>query len=325
MDKHSLTLGLFLLLVGKGWAQQNQVLYTTEKFPASSITQVDVQTGGGQITISGDATSEASVEVFLHANNKADARTTDEVTALFKKEYDFSLAVQNGTLKVSAKRKNGLRGNQSLSVSFHIVVPEKVNTKLLTGGGSIKLERLAGTQSFKTGGGSLQFGSINGIINGETGGGSITAMNCKGTLNLVTGGGSIALEKLSGTIDIRTGGGSIKGSQLTGTLATNTGGGSVELKDLACELAVNTGGGSISASLAKTSGPISLKTGAGSINVKLPAGGGYDVDLRGSRVNATNLRNFSGSQKKDELKGQVNGGGVALTASTGSGTVNVSF
>ncbi|SEK22267.1 DUF4097 family beta strand repeat-containing protein [Parapedobacter koreensis] len=325
MYKRSLTLGFFILLLTNSWAQQDQVLFTTEKFPANSIRQVDVVTGGGQITISGSATNEASVEVFLRANNRAGERSPEELTARFKKEYDFELAVQNGTLKAYAKRKNGLRGNQSLSVSFNIVVPEKADTKLHTGGGSIKLERLAGTQSFKTGGGSLQFSGIKGIIDGETGGGSIAATDCEGTLKIVTGGGSFDLENLSGTIDIRTGGGSIKGTQLAGTLTSNTGGGSIQLTDLACELDVNTGGGSISASLVKTSGPISLKTGAGSINVELPTNGGYDVDLRGSRVNTKNLRNFSGSQKKDELRGQVNGGGVALTASTGSGSVNVSF
>lgn len=326
MYKHLLTVGFIVLLWGDNWAQQGDVLYTTEKFSSSHIKKVDVSTSGGQITISGQAGDEASVEVLLRRNGRNQSHAQDEVKALFEKEYDLTVATRNGTLIVKAERKSRLRrGDNALSVSFNIKVPSKVDTKLLTGGGSIKIDRLEGHLAFKTGGGSLYLNALRGVIDGESGGGSITVSDSEGTIGMVTGGGSIKLNDLSGSINIRTGGGSIKGSQLAGTLTTRTGGGSIQLTDLACELDVNTGGGSIAAWLKEASNPISLKTGAGSIDVVLPADKGYDVDLRGSRVNTKNLRNFSGSQKKKEMKGQVNGGGIALAASTGSGTITVSF
>ena len=324
MHRLSLSLG-FILLLTSCWAQQDKVLFKTENFPSNSIKQVEVNTPGGQITVTGGAGSEATVEVFLNPNgNRRETRSTD-LASIFAEEYDLTLSVQNGTLTAKAERKGRQHGNNPLSVSFNIVVPSKVDTRLQTAGGSIHLKQLDGSQSFKTAGGSLHLDGLSGIINGETAGGSITASDSKGSIDIVSAGGSIKLDNLSGTLNVRTAGGSIKGEKLSGTLTASTGGGSVELNDLSCALDANTGGGSISASLKTVSEHVNIKTGAGSINLQVPADQGYDVDLRGTRVNANNLRNFSGSQKKEAVKGQVNGGGVALTASTGSGSVNVSL
>ena len=67
-----------------------------------------------------------------------------------------------------------------------------------------------------------------------------------------------------------------------------------------------------------------LKTSGGNVNITVPKGLGLNLDLHGSRVR-TQLENFSGSMKDDDVEGTINGGGPMLSARTSGGSVRVSF
>ncbi|MCL7988108.1 DUF4097 domain-containing protein [Sphingobacterium sp. lm-10] len=304
-------------------AQQKNLSYTQKKFSASSIKSLDASTVGGSIRVEGTS-GEASVDVILNPNGNKLLSGNGDLKSLFEKEYDLELGMKGGTLVAKVKRKSGRSGNNPLSVSYIIHVPTKVTSQVKTAGGSISMSNLTGDQNFATSGGSLTLTSLNGNINGRTSGGSITAKSSKGTIQISTSGGSITMEQLNGTIVAKTSGGSITGKQVVGKLDASTSGGSIKLENSEGDIQAATSGGSVTASLTKITNPVRLSTSAGSINLSLPKGG-YDLDLSGNKVNIDNLQNFSGSTKRDKVKGSVNGGGHSVTATTSAGSVNLNW
>lgn len=313
---------ILLLLFTSVSAQQKEVTLVNKKFTASSIKNLEVQTSGGSIRVNGDAGSEASVEIILNPNGNS-RKSGKDLKTIFEEEYDLDLDVRSGKLIAKATRKSS-KGNNPLSVSFRISVPAKTATQLKTSGGSIALSNLEGDQDFATSGGSLSIENLKGNITGKTSGGSIKATDCLGKLTLATSGGSLQLQRLSGNITATTSGGSITANQIVGTLDARTSGGSIRLDDSEGAISASTSGGSITASLNKVTNPLQLKTSAGSIRLTLPKGG-YNLDLRGTRVNADRIDNFSGSVKKEAINGSINGGGYAIAASTSGGTVSLSW
>lgn len=299
-------------------------LYTKKSYPTASIKNVKASTSGGSISVTGDANQEAVLEMYVKPNNNR-RLSEDEIQKILDRDYEITLERQGNTLVAIAKRKNGLSGRNAVNVSFVVHTGNNVATDLSTSGGSIQLVGLAGNQNFKTSGGSLKVQNLKGNINGSTSGGSIQASNSEGTIALKTSGGAISLDGLKGDINVSTSGGSISGNSIDGTLSAKTSGGSINLKDLTCKVNASTSGGSVTAELNELVGDLQLSTSAGGINLTIPKNVGANLNLRGSRVNANNLSNFSGTNNKGNLSGTINGGGMEIQASTSAGSVDLNF
>jgi DUF4097 and DUF4098 domain-containing protein YvlB len=71
---------------------------------------------------------------------------------------------------------------------------------------------------------------------------------------------------------------------------------------------------------------VKLNTSAGHIDLSMPQQKGFNLNLKGNRVNTilTNS-NFEGSKDKDRVEGKINGGGALVQAYASSGSVNVKF
>lgn len=300
------------------------ILLTSKSYPVSSIKALEVATSGGSIQVTGDASGEAVLEMYVRSGNNRNL-SKSEIEEVLERDYEISIEERNGTLEAIAKRKNNTNWKNSISISFKIRTGNKVSTELNTSGGSIQLYALNGVQNFKTSGGSLTIENVEGQVHGRTSGGSIKALNSMGSIDLSTSGGSIRLEDLSGDIKASTSGGSIKGSSIKGSLYASTSGGSVNLDDLSCAVRASTSGGSVTAHLTDMPGDVALSTSAGSVNLQIPANAQANLDLKGMKVNADRLTNFNGSNSKGKLVGSINGGGVQVTASTSAGSVNLSF
>lgn len=293
---------VLLFIVNHAIGQQ---MVKKETFDLNKIKELVVNTSGGQIKVDGTKTGSASVEVWV-SRNGARLSSSDNLEALLREHFDVNIELQAGKLSASAKRKNGQRGNNPLTVAFHVVVPQNINTNLQTAGGSINLNALNGVQNFQTSGGSLNLKTISGQINGQTAGGSINATDCDGTIQLTTSGGSINLDQVTGKIAISTSGGSINGKKLSGSIQGQT------------------SGGSITMDMQNVSDNIALSTAGGSVRINVPQGS-YNVDLNGSRVTLPSSANFSGTSKKTFAKGTINGGGKKISGSTSGGSVSLDF
>ncbi|MGV3561338.1 DUF4097 family beta strand repeat-containing protein [Larkinella arboricola] len=337
-----LTLLGALSLTVTGFAQnRDETPYDTKNF-SGNLNTVRVETSGGSISVEGNQSSGVKVEMYVRGNNWPDNKLSKEEIEERLKDYDIKMAVENNTVVATAKRKRneGRDWKRSLSIAFKVYTPKNFATDLHTSGGSIRISNLVGSQNFATSGGSLHLTAVEGLVKGRTSGGSIHLERCRkdidlatsggsihakdsdGNLDLRTSGGSVDLSNLSGRINARTSGGSIKGDGVKGELMAGTSGGSVRLSGISGSVEASTSGGGMDVEITKLGEYVRLSGGPGSVHVKMPLDQGIDLDLSGNRVDIP-LSKFDGTVEKDRVRGRLNGGGVPVRISAGSGSVYV--
>lgn len=319
--------------------------YMTKSLSGESLQKVNVETSGGSISVSGVAASEARIEVYVRPNNgrNESSLSKEEIQKRLDDDYTLEVTISGGQLNAIAKQRRDFNNwKKALSISFRIYVPQNMNTKLRTSGGSISLKNLAGSQDFSTSGGSLNVEKLSGQVSGRTSGGSISvidskdeidlstsggsieARNCEGTLDLSTSGGSLRLKDLKGNIKAKTSGGSVDGDNIEGELYAHTSGGSVDLSDLSCSVETSTSGGNIDVSIKQLGKFVRIDNSGGNISLQLPKDKGVNLDLRGNKIKVDALTNFSGSKEDDSLDGTLNGGGIPVKVRAGSGRITLS-
>lgn len=325
-------------------AQDYKTPFSTKEFSASAIKSVESTTSGGNISVSGTATGQATVEIYIQPGNSRKNLSKDEIQKKLNEDYDLRVEMEGSKLVAIAKpKKRNMNWNDALSISFKITVAKATNTVLTTSGGNVSLNNLNGTQDFTTSGGNLNIDQVGGKLKGRTSGGNINVKNasdyldlttsggnidaesCNGEIKLSTSGGNVSLNQLKGNIDATTSGGNVKGGSISGELEAHTSGGSVRLDGLACSLSASTSGGSIDIAIVEPVKFVKLSNSGGNIALSLPAGKGYDLRLSGSKIKTENFANFKGDIEEDEIDGTINGGGVAVTVRASSGRVSVSM
>ncbi len=319
--------------------------FLVKSFANGSVTNVEAQTSGGSIHVSGADNGEIRVEVYIQSNNgRPFELSKEEIQKRLDEDYELNISLNNNKLIAIAKSKDRmLNWKRSLSVSFKIFVPRQVSTNLSTSGGSIHLANLSGTEDFETSGGSLHIDYLNGKITGRTSGGSIhvnhskddidlttsggsiEANNCDGKIKLNTSGGSLKLEALKGTITATTSGGSVHGNDIDGELATHTSGGGITLEQISGSLDASTSGGSINVEMKELGKYVKLRNSGGHIDLQIPKDKGLDLKLYGENIKTDVLNNFSGSIDKNKIDGKLNGGGIPVTIDAGGGRLYLSF
>lgn len=336
--KQVLLFMLATIVTISAWAQDEEP-YMVQSF--NGVKRVKAQTSGGNISVTGQEGNSAKVEVFIRSNYNSRRLSDAEIKDKLK-DYQLRIEVEGDELVLVAKRKISGWSNDGLSISFRITSPKSVSTELVTSGGNISLQNLVGKQEFKTSGGNLVVRDLQGDIAGKTSGGNITAerlsdkvrlttsggnltaVASKGNLVLSTSGGNVQLEDLSGTIDATTSGGTVKGNRLSGVIDANTSGGNVVMDRISGSIIAGTSGGNVKVYMEKVDQYVKLSNSGGGIDLDLPDGKGYTLDLRGDKITTSILRNFSGSTSEGKMNGTLNGGGSQITASN-SGRINLSF
>ncbi len=313
--------------------------FLTRNFPASNIKEVVSETSGGSISITGNASSQAVVEVFVKHNSWSD----DKIKQTLEESYNLDIKVENGKLYVMAQRKDKTKNwsESGLNISFQISVPNQVSSQLQTSGGSIQLANLSGTQAFKTSGGSLFIENVSGDIAGKTSGGSIsisgskenislttsggsiTAKDCSGKIALKTSGGTLSLTNLNGEIDANTSGGSITAKSISGTLKTGTSGGSVNVSEMSGNIEAKTSGGSMNVEMKSVDQYVKLSTN-GNLNLTLPGNKGYNLKAKANKVETSGMKDFRGNTETKSIEGTVGNGGPTIEVKS-SQKANISF
>jgi len=329
-----------LQLSTKAQDKWNKEPYMTKSLSSESIKDIEAQTSGGSISVSGVNVSEAKIEIYVSANNNRNELTKEEIQQRLNEMYNLTISVANNKLIATAKSKERITDwKKALNISFKIFVPKNVSTDLSTSGGSISLSNVSGNQNFSTSGGSLNVDNVSGKVDGRTSGGSINlenskdeielttsggsinAKNCDGKLRLSTSGGSLDLKDLKGDIRATTSGGSVVGRNVEGELIAHTSGGSIHLSDLSCSLETSTSGGNIDVSIRQLGKYVKISNSAGNIDLELPKGKGMNLDLSGDKIKTDHLDNFNGKVDDDEVNGKLNGGGVTVKVDAGSGRI----
>jgi hypothetical protein len=304
--KYILAAGLLAAALGLRAQGPGDKPYQVKSFPADGFKSLRMLTSGGNVTVAGQSSGEARIEMYVRGNDSRDALSDAEIKERLEKYYEVDISKNANTVNATAKRKQGIEWSQenALSISFKAYVPTGVTTDLKTSGGNVSLENLNGEQQ------------------AATSGGNINVKDLKGNANVRTSGGNINIDRFSGNLDAITSGGNISAEDAKGGLKLRTSGGNLRLAAVSGNLEAQTSGGNIDARITELGERISLTTSAGDVDVKMPLDKGMDLDLKGSQVKI-NMKNFKGVVEEDRVQGKLNGGGVPVTISTSGGDVHV--
>jgi DUF4097 and DUF4098 domain-containing protein YvlB len=291
---------------------------------------------GGQLVVEVD---RGSIQVKTADREVVDVEITRRVDAAqakaekILKDHVITISQDSNTVSIHAKY-NGEKlsswfgkGND-LRVQYLITVPHHTDVDLKTAGGRIEVAELTGKVQAQTSGGSLDLEKIEGPVSAHTSGGSITVAGCKGKVDIATSGGSLHLSDIQGDVNAHTSGGSIHADNLAGQSVLKTSGGSIKMSGIKGQTQATTSGGSITARLLdQPPGDCSFKTSGGSITITLNEKVAVDVDAHTSAGKVSSdfpvATVVQGEQKKNELRGKINGGGPLITAHTSAGSVHL--
>src|SRR5215470_11100589 len=138
-----------------------------------------------------------------------------------------------------------------------------------------------GDLQVNTGDGAVEASAISGTVNVHTGDGAVKANSLSGAIDLHTSDGGITVDTLKGDIRLRTGDGSIEARDLDGKVEADSGDGHIRLEGRFQALDVKTGDGSVNTSVqsgSKMTTGWSLRTGDGSVDIRLPSDFQADID-----------------------------------------------
>lgn len=139
-----------------------------------------------------------------------------------------------------------------------------------------------------------------------------------------TAGGSIDVGHLQAAVHARTSGGSIQVTDTAGELNVRTSGGSIHLEGIDGAVRAVTSGGSVRAEMRANRG-VTLATSGGSIVLWLPvsASGSIDARTSGGRVRSGISLSRTQFASRNELRGDINGGGEPIFLRTSGGSIRV--
>ena len=297
----------------------------TKSYEVAPGGQLVVELDRGSIEIKTADADSVEIEITRKAGG------TQSKAEKILKDHVVTTTQTGGKVEVRAEYKGKKSSSwfgrsPELRVSCLITVPRKFDVDLKTAGGSIKVSELTGQVLAHTSGGSMRFEKIEGPVSGHTSGGSITVAGAKGGVDVKSSGGGLNLSDIEGDVNAHTSGGSIHAEKLAGKSVVKTSGGSIQVADIKGAIEAGTSGGSITVNLrGQPSGDCTFKTSGGSVTIVLGKEVAVDVDAHTSAGRVTTdfpvASVIQGEQKKNELRGKINGGGPLITAHTSGGSV----
>ena len=299
----------------------------TKSYQVQPGGQLVVEVDRGAIEVRTAEADTVGIEITRKAGgsrSKAEKTLADHVVTTTQTDNTIRVEAESK----GAKSRSWFGNSPELQVNFRITVPRKFDVDLKTAGGSIKVAELTGKLQANTSGGSLKFEKIEGQVSGRTSGGSITLATIKGKVEIKTSGGSLRLNDIEGDMDAQTSGGSVHAENLTGQSVVKTSGGSIEVAGIKGQIDARTSGGSITARLIEQpAGDCTFKTSGGSVTIVLSEQAAVNVDAQTSAGRVSTdfpvASVIQGEQKKNELRGKINGGGPLITAHTSAGSVRL--
>ncbi|MDR0332546.1 MAG: hypothetical protein LBI15_03695 [Dysgonamonadaceae bacterium] len=313
--KHLLLLFIGTFLCINIAVGQRNVVEMRHSFPATSIQMVEARTSNGSITVTGDANSQATVEVRVSGNNRL---SESRIRQLLEENYDIDVRVQNGKLYATARPKRNARnvGNlrqENLSISLIISTPNNVSSDLRTSNGSIGVSNLSGNTVGRTSNGRINLDNSQGNINLTTSNGAISTQNSSGTITLKTSNGRIDLDNLTGVIVAGTSNARITANNIQGTLEVSTSNGAVTLNRLSGNVSASTSNGAVSVEMLSVSEFVRASTSNGNLNLTVPANQGYRLNVSArNRIGTSGLQNFNGNMNERSINGNIGNGGAEI-------------
>lgn len=284
-------------LIPGQWSKTSPGVFAySNEFDASGLKRSTISIPTGSITIIG--TNEAKAKIMVEASGQIKS----------KEELDKHISISSvidDTDAVFSFESLSDEDKSNIQLQATLYVPSNTDIYSVTKGGHITAENIAGDQSYKTLGGHIELESLDGEIAAITEGGHISLAKSKGVIVLESLGGHITAEECNGDITLKTSGGNIGIDKFAGILNARTGGGNIDID------------------VARITGEIDAKTGAGTVNLHIPSNAKANIILSGTSTRLDQAFAFDGTREKGKILGKIGGGGVQYTLRTSFGTVNV--
>jgi DUF4097 and DUF4098 domain-containing protein YvlB len=321
-------LGVSLLIITAATARAEAEDKITKSFETAAGGQLVVDVDRGSIEVKTGDAGTVTIEVTRKAGgSKSKAEKTLKDHVVTTQQTGDKVEVR---AKYEGEKLTGWFGGRSpdLQVSFLITIPRKFDVELKTAGGHIKVAELTGKLKAHSSGGNLTFKQIEGPVSAHTSGGHINVAGVRGDVDLKTSGGNLTLSDIEGDVTASTSGGHINADKLSGRIVVKTSGGNIGFAENKGSIEAKTSGGNVTAELIEQpSSDCLFDTSGGNITIAFAEKVAVDVDAStsGGRV-STDLPVVSvvqGEQRKNELKGKINGGGPLVKAHTSGGNVRL--
>lgn len=286
MNIRILTTAALTLAVTAVFAADKPATRTFERtLNVAAAPNVSVATGSGYIHLNPGSDSQVHIVGHVHANN---SWFSGDTSSRVEQIANHPPIVQSGNdITIGETHSNDLFRN--IAVDYDITLPRSANIRASSGSGGLDIQNVGST------------------LNARTGSGSVRAEGIHGPADLQTGSGDIYLQQTAGgDVRAQTGSGSIHLSGLSGGLKAGTGSGSIEASGQpTADWKLDTGSGSIQLALGNSAHyTLNASTGSGSIHTAQPIA-------------------IQGTINKHHVTGTVNGGGPAIRANTGSGSITI--
>ncbi len=227
------------------------------------------------------------------------------------KEIQIETKADADSVTVRTIRPVGRRG--SAGAKFSIRVPFKVVLdRIRSSNGHIRVEDVQGSARLETSNGAIKLRKVEGRVEARTSNGSIEGDGIEGDANLHTSNGTIQIDRVVGALEAGTSNASIHlrlaKPKANEPIRVTTSNGGIELDVEALD-----------------NNEIHAGTSNATITLRLPAP--IKARLRASTSNGRITTDFDimthGTQGKNFLEGDINGGGPLIDLSTSNGTIKV--
>jgi len=284
---------------------------------------LDVQSGSGNITVHPGDSSSVVVRGHIRAGNSWFSSSGLSAEERVKRLEQNPPIEQNGnSIRIGHIQDEALR---NVSISYDLTVPKDTSVQSRTGSGDEHVSDVNGPVRASTGSGNVTIAGIGAEVRANAGSGNLEIKNVQGRTYAETGSGNTIATGIAGGFDARSGSGDITFEQTaSGSVHAETGSGNIHLRNVSGGVEAGAGSGDVEVQ-GKMSSDWRIHTGSGEVKVKLPSDAKFNINARSSsgNVEVNHPVTMQGVLKKNHIEGTVNGGGILLQVSTGSGTIRV--
>ncbi len=311
-----------------------------KSFSVSAGEKLTVDLSDANVRIETGRSDVVEVQVYLYSKKMDRAR----------KRYDeLNIRAEKASSGVVLKDERPHNwswnwGNMGgFSVTALISLPEEFDVDIETSDGDVSLERLRGQAVLNSSDGDIEVGTLIGDLSLETSDGDIRLDSIRGATRAVTSDGDLRIDAIEGDdVYIKTSDGDVRIGRIEAdAIELYTSDGDFDCKELSAREIVVKGSdgdldlGVVSGALeAKTSdgwirfevgdlGDSQVETHDGDIYITAPSSFGADLDFRAEHVEIDDQKRFDGRWSRHSVRGEFNGGGPMLRASSGDGDIEL--
>jgi len=325
VTKYTMIAMLMALFSCNGFAQENKTPTITKTFDLEQPGTLNAKSSGGGIVVKGNDQKQVIVQAFVRKNGKI-LSPSDPLVKEVLEDFDLDIEKNGSAITANVERKRNFKFWNNVGISLTIIVPLEMSCNVSSSGGGLKISNVDGTHDLTSSGGGIQLENVTGTTKAGSSGGGVHAANQNGDVRLSSSGGGVTLDEAHGSVFARSSGGSVRLKNIHGDVDASSSGGGVTVTGECGSVIAASSGGSVHVNISNLNKKLYLESSGGGVDATIQNGDklGLDLDLKSDKVNI-DLSNFSGTSKKDRVKGTMNNGGIPVYMHASGGNVNVRF